>query len=277
MFYFMNYVTSKQRTMEENSLTFTCLVTATDEFSVDHIGSVNFNHASRGSGFTVNIVSDGQSPQRECTPTKIDWDKMMRNAEFIPKTIVDFTFDPDRLTFDFSVQLEYIGASTSRTSFVEFGTNYIIDFVSFKTTDSVDKPNSCSNRITSSYTNRDWNEWWEYSTTPWKDEHIGSDKYLSYPPPSKYWTIAYIDTTDDDTCGFVSYHGHFTLSELMNCSGIKIEEDGTHYRILGKLYVNILSPIAQNLRHLYKIYNINGKAFQIQVQKTVDVISLLQK
>ena len=219
----------------------------------------------------------------ECNPLTLDWDKMTKNGD-VPYSLIDFIFDADKLTLDFQVELKYIGNSTSRSCLSQLGTNYMIDFIPFTTSDSVDKPNSnCSNKLSDSFINREWNEWWQYSTTPWIDGHIGSDQYLAYGKPSKYWTISYVDGNYDDNnkylCGQIIYNGHFKLSDLINCrnknglSVIKIEQDDDNIYISGKLYVYIVSPIAPNLKQFYKVYGFDAKGFEIKISKSVDIVS----
>ena len=123
-------------------------------------------------------------------PSTLDWDKLMKTGS-TPKSSIDFFFHSNTLTFDFKIELEYIGQSVSRTSLSPLGVNYIIDFVSFKTYDSINKPNHCGNKLSSSYLNREWSEWWEYSTSPWIHGHIATDKYLAYSTPTKYWRMSY--------------------------------------------------------------------------------------
>ena len=102
--------------------------------------------------------------------------------------------------------------------------------------------------MAASYTSlTDFNSYWGYSETPDVSGNVGVNTYMSYPPPSSYWTLT------SNGCTSITYEGTFDWDELRSCVDSDNNEltsvsgtDPTDPAIVlsGTLYVNLVSPLS---------------------------------
>eukprot|EP01084_Bolivina_argentea_P215707 366278_1 len=140
---------------------------------------------------TQQIACNTQS----CCPNGINtfnWDTMIEEHINAP-SVEDLVFGVDStdLTLNIYVELPYLGkTSADNQREAKFGTTYVIDFEDFNAhSDAINEPGTCQNRMSSSFTGKDFNDFWTYSLEPQNTNGIGNLNTLSYPPSDK-WSIS---------------------------------------------------------------------------------------
>ena len=192
--------------------------------------SIGPNQAGPGMSLRCEYVD------RECqcggvaNITGIDWFELVNadvnnHSEEAPFASISTHFDSQSLSLEFEITLEYVGFSTdgefnfdNDDSEFHLGTAYVIDFHPFDAmTDRISEPGSCQNRVPESFaSNGNFSEYWRYSRQPYLDNQLGTEQYLAYPPPSKFWTVESIA----DVCfeNLIRYRGAFSWMDLFKCT-----------------------------------------------------------
>eukprot|EP01084_Bolivina_argentea_P256072 431005_1 len=257
-------------------------VTTSDQFMLQHYnGHCNHFPTSGTVCASVYFIYDDMP----CTNVKqINWHSLQNavdNTADIPYSNFTISVDSNTLQTTFNIDLEYVGNSKDGNFDNNFnlGTTYVVDFQSFKTNgNSIDKPGNCQNRMVSSFTGiNNFNDYWNYSEYPHSDGELGSNQYLSYPPPSQYWTL----TMDAYTCTPINYHGIFSWNDLTQCQDyngndlIDVIDDGTSITLSGTLYVNLVSPYTMSTTDsgIYRTFPLIQQDFQISILKQINVLS----
>ena len=98
-----------------------------------------------------------------------------------------------------------------------------------------------------------------FSDYPYLHGQLGSDSYLSYPPPSEYWTLS----IDDNQCTPINYKGVFQWNDLIQCQDynnqnlMDIQENEDTVTLVGTLYVSIVSPLTMDSESgFYRIFSL---------------------
>jgi len=228
--------------------------------------------------------SPTQSPTSSPTPrntsclTFIDWKQMLLNAQVLqPK--LEILFDKEGLNFEIAIELDYLGDSADGLFDPSFnlGTTYVVDFSPMNRNEFIyNNTGSCSNRMASSYIDRDISTYWQYSDTPNLPGHLKSQDYLAYPPVSKFWTL-----TSGTTCKTIKYTGTFTWSDLVHCNDgdgkqlFSIEDNADTLKIRGTLYVSVVSPYSTVVANYadYRVFPLITKEFGSNIHKMAHIIS----
>eukprot|EP01084_Bolivina_argentea_P215708 366279_1 len=212
---------------------------------------------------TQQIACNTQS----CCPNGINtfnWDTMIEEHINAP-SVEDLVFGVDStdLTLNIYVELPYLGkTSADNQREAKFGTTYVIDFEDFNAhSDAINEPGTCQNRMSSSFTGKDFNDFWTYSLEPQNTNGIGNLNTLSYPPSDK-WSIS----MKDNDCDTIIYERSFTWQELRDCSGFNgeaftslIHEDNK-YKLSGTMYINVVSPFwYESDFGYYRVYQLLSK------------------
>eukprot|EP01084_Bolivina_argentea_P215703 366272_1 len=204
---------------------------------------------------------------QSCCPNGINtfnWDTMIEEHINAP-SVEDLVFGVDStdLTLNIYVELPYLGkTSADNQREAKFGTTYVIDFEDFNAhSDAINEPGTCQNRMSSSFTGKDFNDFWTYSLEPQNTNGIGNLNTLSYPPSDK-WSIS----MKDNDCDTIIYERSFTWQELRDCSGFNgeaftslIHEDNK-YKLSGTMYINVVSPFwYESDFGYYRVYQLLSK------------------
>ena len=122
------------------------------------------------------------------------------------------------------------------------------------------------------YNDISWNYLWNYSLTPYLDDHIGvTDKYLAYPKPTQYWDLYMKDTK---SCTPIVYEGKFSLTDLKQCDNLNWINSIDWLNISGTFYINLVSPMNKDIDiGYYYVYQLLSYPFTISISKTINVIS----
>eukprot|EP01084_Bolivina_argentea_P128674 227404_1 len=206
------------------------------------------------------------------------------NWNNINGTFPDYNFsliiNPNSMHVGVNIELtlDYIGYSyTDNNEENTVGTAYIFDFEQFHSTNSkIEKPGNCANRLSSSYINKSWSEYWNYSEYPSEPNVLGSIDYLAYGPTPYQWKL-YPQTQ----CTKIHYSGSFSWSELMSCINydgdalMEIEIDEQYINMSGRFFLSVISPF--NMIYDTGIYYRNdlvfSKPFQISILKSVHLLN----
>eukprot|EP01084_Bolivina_argentea_P256071 431003_1 len=211
----------------------------------------------------------------------INWNELQNavdNSAEIPYSSFNIYLD-NTLTMTFDVDLEYIGYSSDGNFDVEYnlGTTYVVGFDSFGTSGHlINEPGNCQNRVFNSFLSGTFDQWWDYSEYPYLND-LSSNTYLSYPPPSEYWTLS----IDQFTCSPINYLGIFSWNDLTQCQDyngndlIDVIDDGTSITLSGTLYVNLVSPYTMSTTDsgIYRTFPLIQQDFQISILKQINVLS----
>eukprot|EP01084_Bolivina_argentea_P256075 431011_1 len=204
----------------------------------------------------------------------INWNQLQNadnNSNQIPYSDFTISLDTNKLEMTIDIDLQYVGSSSDGNfdSNYNLGTTYVIDFDSFGTSGNfIDKPGDCQNRLASSFDGINvFNNYWTYSENPFLSNEVGTDSYLSYPPPSEYWTVS----MDSYSCTPIHYKGIFSWNDLSECSDyngsklISVIDDGTEIKLVGTLYVNLVSPYSMDATDsgIYRSYPLIQQDFEI--------------
>eukprot|EP01084_Bolivina_argentea_P055791 102218_1 len=249
--------------------------------------------------------SPAPTAETVCTsdPGTFDWDELMTNGgDEIPVMSWDddtsgieydssteqlgITINLADLSINIRVELEYLGNTTADDEDeANFGTTYVLDFEDYNAHKTeIYEPGTCQNRNYESFyddgTLLGFEDWWQYSTSPYTD--IGTADYLAYPPPEPQVGSWSVSMKDDDVCGTIVYEGKFTWSDLRDCTSFdgsteytKVVDDGTDLKLYGTFYINVVSPYwyaTATYGGYYRVYQLLSQPFVISVSKTIHVL-----
>eukprot|EP01084_Bolivina_argentea_P041108 75863_1 len=201
---------------------------------------------NQGSGCATIYFLYNVNCEQENDIKHINWDKLQNennNSAQIPYSSFSMSLNQNTLEMGFDIDLEYVGSSyDENTNQYNLGTTYVIGFDSFGTAgNKISEPGNCENRISESFATGTFDQWWNYSEYPYTTSHLGSNIYLSYPPPSEDWTLS----IDAYSCSPINYNGIFSWNDLTQCQDyngndlIDVIDDGTSITLSGTLYVNL--------------------------------------
>eukprot|EP01084_Bolivina_argentea_P069771 126875_1 len=123
----------------------------------------------------------------------LNWESI-HNPIPITNSLPEYNFELeinrlDKFGINIELTLDYIGSSfLNNNSNNTVGTAYVFDFVQFRAgginmyTDKIEEAGSCSNRLSTSYINKNFSSYWEYSPNPSYPNQLGSTDYLAYGP-----------------------------------------------------------------------------------------------
>eukprot|EP01083_Nonionella_stella_P219343 785837_1 len=145
-----------------------------------------------------------------------------------------------------------------------YGTSYIISFSELNINQIYNNSNPCVNRVRSSFEDTSFHEWWTYSNYPFIKSHVGTNRYLAYPPPGPLWTLR----NGNSSCTRITYNGEFSYDDFYDCANndphnsIIITSDDAYINITATLYVNIVSPSSiANVSATYYSYQLINESF----------------
>eukprot|EP01084_Bolivina_argentea_P223067 377486_1 len=228
------------------------------------------------------VPTDNPTMHPTQSPTTCEENGLIKHVHWndLHNTLPSYQYSQEINTNNIGINIEiitdYVGYSYD-THEQTVGTTYIFDFEQFSTfTDKIQFPGSCSNRLKSSYVNKQWNEYWEYSENPSYVNQLGTIDYLAYGPLPQQWTL-----TAETNCTSIRYYGQFSWSELMKCSDyegnklISIVMDDNWINMTGKFYLSMVSPIdnMQDIGVFYMHNLIVAKPFKIAVAKSMHVLN----
>lgn len=212
-----------------------------------------------------------------------DWEVLLNedgNKQAIPS--YNISIDVKKSLF-IDIDLEYIGFATDSLVFTNdqytLGTTYYIGFAPFSVNDrKIAEPYNCDNRLKSSFDGvTDFNDFWNYSEYPYLANNLGSNEFLAYPPPTKYWTL----TMDSNTCSPIHYQGIFTFTELSQCqdnnnqSLIHVKNSDKSVTLSATLHISIISPwsMSKTDSGFYRSYPLLIQPFEITLAKQMNIAS----
>ena len=232
---------------------------------------------------TLILIINFKISFSQCNIRHIEWTEMTTfGGKYAPNVSLDMGID-SILNLHVKLDLDYLGDSSWQQK-AGYGTTYVIDFESYEAhADRINLPNNCQNRVAKSFQNKNWEQWWEYSTTPYFDNHVGSDNFLAYPPPGQLWNVTMVPVLKNNVmnyCSQVRYQAVIPWMTLLSCQDkhskkvITLTEDENRINASGTLYVNVVSPYDKDSETgVYRVYQLVSQPFVVSFQKMVNVLS----
>ena len=276
-----NNITYSNQTwsLNDNATNITTLAISFSIQTNNHLDCYIDNVIVSGSLLNTPSPIDMDCSNTENIIKELNWDTIMTNeSDGSPNVSFNISFDLTSLSLSFDIYLEYIGlASSSLTNHYKLGTTYVVDFYSFGVNgNKINQPGNCQNRLSQSFIDiTDFNQFWTFSQYPYLSGQIGTNQYLSYPPPSNKWTLT------ASSCNTINYRSTFSWNDLVLCKDyngndlININDDGKSIKLSGTLYVNLVSPYTMTSIDIgyYRSLPLIQQDFTISILKQINVIS----
>jgi hypothetical protein len=147
----------------------------------------------------------------------------------VPEPTVDIRYDAETELVHINVTAKYLAQDLA----------YVIRFSTFDSrSDELNMPGSCENRLASTYSGVDFQDWWKHEPTA-----IGSSQDLNYQNPGN-WIYTVYD------CGTVGWTRTLSISDVSYCKdrwGFTelINEESSNNTVIfsGNLTVSVVSPV----------------------------------
>jgi hypothetical protein len=152
----------------------------------------------------------------------------------MPAPIVSLYFDSQKSKMVFSVNTKYVAQDNA----------YVIRFSPFVgSVDDINRPGTCENRLSSTYTNVGFSSWWSHASNALVSNALNGLSYLNYAN-NNMWTLTALD------CANMLYSASFDLNTLKTCTSpqnvkeVSVSSYGNYgiTTIKGSLFVSMVAP-----------------------------------
>jgi len=229
--------------------------------------------------FALVIVDHVQSECNDDTDVlHIDWQALSTegssNLLNWPAYEYNITFDHFNMEVVIDAYLSYLGYSVDKDE-EQIGTTYVLDFASDDAEIlPLNEPGTCSNRLASDFADRDFTDWWSYSTA--SPPVVGDAGYLAYPPfLGTHWFM------ESMSCSSIHVRGHFSYKALFDeCTSYDgsrrystLTTDDRWINLTLTFYINVVSPLTlRSNTGFYRAYQLVSAPFVVAIHKTIMVL-----